>query len=215
MKRTCLLLVVLVGVAWAWPTVGGEAPAAAQPDLAKALAGFKGFVVGELVKTSDKSCVLLVRAVTVITGNAAPSPGLLLGKPTPLAFAMTKGPEGKKRPDPLLAKTLARLQSMPDFKIVRPGGAVVTEIVGDGVNIAGTITTVTGGGTTTVNGMQVIDDDDSAEPARTPKGALLTARVRAGADGKLVMDRVMTGCAHTDTWGGMPKLQVAPGAAER
>jgi len=158
--------------------------------------------------------VLFVRAVALVEGNAAPNPGVLIAREAPIAYALKKDAKGEKRPDAVLAKTVAKLQITPAFQL---GGAAGTTVVMDvaqcGIAVAsgGNVGAATTGVTMRIRGMDIITDDDGDEPDREPKGPLVTARVRAGDDGKLVMDRVMTGSAMAATWGAMPKLQVAPG----
>ena len=219
---------VLVSGAWGQDVVtAGEAkalrdrPAAAaaekpepeaKPDLVEALKGFKGFLVGELVKTGDEGIVLLVRAVTLVEGSQAANPGVLLGLEAPVQFATEKDDEGNDRPDPGLVKTAKRLQQMPPVAFGGLGGnAVVVMDMGQPGQQAAAVTGTAHLRSMRINGAEIElgGDPEQEEPDRKPKGPTITARVRADEDGKLVMDRVMPGSTPGHTWAAMPRLRFA------
>ena len=63
-----------------------------------------------------------------------------------------------------------------------------------------------------INDMDIrVGGDEDEGPAREPKGPTMTARVRAGEDGKLVVDRVMPGSTPGHTWAAMPSLRFRGG----
>ena len=203
-------------------TAGEVAEAKAKPVPANVLTGFKGFLVGEMVATNDKGIVLFVQAVTLVEGNAAPGPGPLIGKDTPVQFVLTKDEQGNERPDPQLARLVTRVKDLPGIAFGGMGGNAVVVMGGGQVGGAGaTIRNMhitRHRMTMRVNGAQIQvgpDDEVAEQPAREPRGPVVTVRVRAGDDGKLVMDRIMPGSTPGHTWTAMPRLRIddapAPG----
>ncbi|MFW6108763.1 MAG: hypothetical protein ACOC8D_03005 [bacterium] len=195
------------------------AAAAAQPDLAGALAGFRGFLVGELIESREKDATLFVRAVTIIEGSEATNPGLLVGRETPVAFATEENDDGDEQPVPGLVRAVEHIGRMPAVHFGGLGGnaVVITQEPWRGAGGAGRNVQLkahrmvmrVNGGEVRIGGGPDDDEADDEEPAREPKGPLMTARVRAGDDGTLVMDRVAPGSTPAHTWRGMPEFRFA------
>ena len=198
------------------PAVAAPAPAPAE-DPAEALKGFKGFLVGELLKAGDEGLVMLVRAATLVEGSTARNPGILLGKETTIEFATEKDAKGRTGPIPWLVKAARRVGKMPVMAFGGLGGdaVVIMDMPRGGEGGQGNAGVVTARAMTMrVNGAEIQlggGDEEGDEPKRKPQGPTLTARVQAGDDGKLVVDRLMPGSAPGHTWAAMPKLRFAEG----
>ena len=199
------------------PAVAALAPEEAE-DPAEALKGFKGFLVGELLKTSDEGLVMLVRAATLVEGSTAKNPGLLLGKETAIEFATEKDAQGNERPVPWLVTAAKRVGKMPIMAFGGLGGdaVVIMNMPQGGEGALGNAVHMTARTMTMrVNGNRIQigggGDEEGAEPKPEPKGPILTVRVNAGDDGKLVVDRLMPGSTPGHTWAAMPKLRFAEG----
>lgn len=200
------------------PAVAVPAPAPAE-DPAEALKGFKGFLVGELLKAGDEGLVMLVRAATLVEGSTAKNPGILLGKETAIEFATEKDAKGKTGPIPWLVKAAKKVGKMPAMAFGGLGGdaVVIMDVGRDGENAGGNVVRATARAMTMhINGNRIQlgggGDEEDAEPKPEPKGPVLTVRVKAAADGKLVVDRLMPGSAPGHTWAAMPQLRFTEGA---
>ncbi|NQT88875.1 hypothetical protein HQ560_19060 [bacterium] len=201
MRHTKLLAPVLVGVllATVMQATAGEADAVPKA----ALKGFKGFLVGDLVKVNDDGVVVFVRAVTLVKGNAAANAAVLMGKEAPVRYATEKDDAGQERPVPELVKAVKHIGKMPAIAF---GGlnAPAMVVMGQG---AGRVNVTRHRVAMRVNGMDIRFDNDDAEPEEKPQGPLFTARVLGRDDGILVMDRLMPGSSPTHTWAGMPVVR--------
>ena len=214
MVRKRASLAVLVVVASALAAVAGEAPAD-PPDLAEALAGFKGFLVGDFLRTEGDGVVMLVRAVTLVEGSAAVNPAVLLGQETAIAFATETDDDGNERPRRALVRAVEHIRRMPPIHFRGLGGNAVVILgapqqgaaAGQNVQVAVQHMTVRAHGIGMPLGGDAEPDGDDGEGK--PKGPLLTARVLAGDDGRLVVDRLLPGSNTAHAWGAMPKLQFA------
>ena len=216
----CAFAVFLVSGVWAAEGLKKAEPPAAPPalkpeELQQALAGFKGFLVGEVVSADGAAVVLRVKAVTLIEGNQAPNAGLLLGRETRLALATEKGEDGKERPIPWLAETAKRLPKLPNIAFGGMGDedTEVTVTVNEdnpaaaGAAAVGTMIRMTA--QKAVMGIHVGaaggPDRPGAEPRPLP---LATARVQWDAARGLVMDRVAPGSQPGHVWTAMPKFRI-------
>ena len=208
---------------WGLMARAGEAAEPAQKavgkeELAQALKGFRGFLVGELVGRHDDGIDMLVRAVTLVEGNQAANPGVLIGLETRVLYAVETDDDGNKRPVPDLVRAIQHIKEMPVFAFGGLGGnaVIVMDAPPQGEAGAGKIVRMQAQRMVmNVNGVNIQmggnADEEGDEPAREPKGPILTARVLAGEDGALVMDRVLPGSQPGHTWAAMAKLQFAGG----
>jgi len=215
MRRSLGWAVAVVAcIAWALAAGAAEKePEAAKPgadELREALAGFRGFLVGQLVATNDEGLVLRVQAVTLVEGCTAKNPGILLGTEAPVQFATEKGEDGKERPAKWLVDTAKQLHKLPAIAFGGFGGedAVITMNVGGGGNAATTAVAVTTQRMTMrIDGAEV--QPDAKDDAKgKPKGPTITGRVQADEKGALVLDRVVPGSAPGATWTAIPRLQM-------
>ncbi len=228
MRRTRVVMRVLAvafatsGV-WGLTARAGEAEeqaekAVGKEELAEALKGFRGFLVGELAGRHDDGIDMLVRAVTLVEGNQAANPGILIGLETRVLYALETGDDGEKRPLPDLVRAIQHIKELPAFAFGGHGGnaVIVMDMPGQGKAGHGKVVRMHAQRMVmNVNGVNIQmggdADEEGDEPAREPKGPILTARVLAGQDGALVMDRVLPGSQPGDTWRAMAKLQFADG----
>lgn len=220
---------LLIGLLGGVPVAAGEEkpapkepPALTPEQLHEALAGFKGFLAGDVVKREKTGAVLFVRSVTIVEGSQAKNPALLLGREAPVDYATEKDEKGAERPMKALVGLMQRLEKLPFFALGGPGGGNMVIALDDGGAgaVAGGANVQVHGVTlkaTTmrmeVNGQQIEIGGDDAEKgagkAAKPKGPAATLRVKAAADGKLVSDRALPGLQPAATWDGMAKLQFA------
>ena len=199
-----------------------------KPDkVREALAGFRGFIIGDLAEAGDEAVTLVVRAVTMVEGSTALNPGILLGKETQAALATEKDAAGNERPIPTLVATAKQLKQMPVFFAFghREGvnNAVIVLDANAGL-VAGrpnvTVHKVPRPTTMWLDGRQVRIGGGpqpaagGADDGGQPRGPRITARVRADAEGKLVVDRVVPGSLPVATWGALPMLDLAGLAAD-
>jgi len=210
------VLVVLCLAAGPLLALGAE-PAADADALKAAVKGFRGFLVGSLVKHDEAGAVLRVKAVTIIEGNAAKNPGILIGREAPVRFITEKDEEGKERPAAWLARVVARIEQMPAIAFGGFGGgnAVVVMDVDDGkqgggpkgghVKVTAHRMTMTMRGQKMVIGGRGGDADDAAED----QPPTITARVCTDDEGTLIMDRAMPGSQPGDSWDAIPTLKFA------
>ncbi|NQT86266.1 FecR domain-containing protein, partial [bacterium] len=142
--------VVLVSGAWGQDTLTAAeekriapaigAPAApvekkAEDEAAErkaALKGFRGFIVGHVVGKTDTGVTLKVKAVTLIEGCTAEKPGLLLGKETPIVYALEKDEAGKDAPAKRLVGAVDHIEKMPAFAFGGFGGGNAVIVMGGG-----------------------------------------------------------------------------------
>lgn len=208
----------------------GEAarpPEATPQQLADALKGFRGFLVGDVVERNDTGATLLVRSVTLVQGNQAKNPAILMGRLAAVRYATEKDAQGNERPAKALVTLMQQLEKLPVFAFGGAGGGNVMITMGEGGGA------IAGGNVQmqrmimkaarmqmNINGMELkLDggDDDEAEEgaadAAKPKGPVATLRVKAAPDGTLIADRAMPGMQPSATWGGMPKVQFADAQA--
>ena len=160
--------------------------------------------------------VLRVKAVTLIEGNTAKNPGILIGRETPVRFSTEKDEEGKVRPAAWLARVVARIDQMPAIAFGGFGGgnAVVVMDVDAGnqggpkggrVKLTAHRMTMTMRGQKMVIGGKGGDADDAAED----QPPTITARVCTDEEGTLIMDRAMPGSQPGDSWDAIPTLKFA------
>lgn len=186
----------------------GAAPVPKPDELAKALVGFRGFLVGQLVEANDDGVVLFVEAVTLVKGSQAPNPGILLGQKTTIKLATEKDDAGNDRPIAGLVQTARRLRDLPPMAFhLGPGNNAVVMVNPGGAPGQG-------GGPPPMIQMQaqnMIMQFQGGGPAPPdaggePQGPIVTARVRADDGPALVMDRVLPGSHPAHRWDAMPKL---------
>ena len=119
------------------------APAAAKPEpltpeqLREALAGFKGFLAGEVVARRDTGLVLFVRSITLVEGNRAQNPGLLLSREAPVEYATEKDEKGDVQPRKSLVSLMERIEKLPAIAFGVPGGGNIMIMMGDGGDAVG------------------------------------------------------------------------------
>jgi len=229
MRRTRMATWVLAAAfamsgVWGLRARAGEAAKPAQKavgkeELAEALKGFRGFLVGELAERHDDGIDMLVRAVTLVEGNEAANPGVLIGLETRVLYALETDDDGNKRPVPDLMRAIQHIKELPAFAFGGLGGnaVIVMDMPEQGKAGHGKVVRMQAQRVVmNVNGVNIqmggnAEEEEGDEPAREPKGPILTARVLAGEDGALVMDRVLPGSKPGHTWAAMAKLQFADG----
>jgi len=209
------------------------APAAAKPEpltpeqLREALAGFKGFLAGEVVARRDTGLVLFVRSITLVEGNRAQNPGLLLSREAPVEYATEKDEKGDVQPRKSLVSLMERIEKLPAIAFGVPGGGNIMIMMGDGGDAVGGAVVAEGhaevhagriirGGALRLemNGQRIqiggepddAKDAPGAEKPDKPRGPAATLRVLAQDDGTLVMDRALPGMQPAATWNGMAVL---------
>ncbi|HPD15314.1 MAG TPA: hypothetical protein PLE19_10205 [Planctomycetota bacterium] len=229
-RHLAAALLCLVCSGWTLAAAEPARPADVTAEqLAEALKGFRGFLVGDVVERRETGATLFVRSITLVEGNQAKNPGILMGRLAAVQYATEKDAQGVERPMKGLVRLMQQLERLPAFAFGGGGGGNVMIMMdeGGGAMAAGGAGAVAGGGNVkmqrmimkaatmrmNVNGMDIRlgDDDEDAEAeaadAAKPKGPVATLRVKAAADGTLVADRAMPGMQPSATWGGMPKVQ--------
>jgi len=137
------------------------------------------------------------------------------GLETRVLYALETDDDGNKRPLPDLVRAIQHIKELPAFAIGGLGGnaVIVMDMPEQGNAADGNVVRIQAQRVAVnVNGVNIQmggDAEDGEEPAREPKGPILTARVLAGEDGALVMDRVLPGSQPGHTWAAIPKLQFA------